>query len=98
MKGQAMITVTHKIDVDGHHYAITHIPDFRHYRYGDSTYAIGWSKPNYPVPAIPLRIVYPHEGYADMIYIDDVTDPDDPIMVCAWDFWQGANCIGKRGE
>lgn len=65
-------------------------------------YAAGLEKPYYPLPAIPLQVVWPdpdnHIGYKDMIYIDDVSDPDDPVMVCAWDFYDGPNHIGQHGE
>lgn len=62
------------------------------------------TKPNYPVPAIPLQVVWPDKmnyvGYADMIYIDSLQyGEDDPQMVCAWDFWQGGNAIaGGTGK
>lgn len=69
----------------------------REYRYMQ-----GRETPNYPMPAIPLKVVWPdamnYMGYKDMIYIDDVSEPDDPVMVCAWDFYLGANRIGKYGE
>lgn len=82
---------------------------FGHYRTDhlvwEGCYFHGYRNGQYPVPAIPLQVVYPFngEGYKDMIYIDDVSDPDDPIMVCAWDFHEGpfgerSACIGKRGE
>jgi len=50
-----MITVAHKIDSDGIHYCTATHSDFR--TYGSCDYAIGWSKPNYPMPAIRYRTV-----------------------------------------
>lgn len=79
---------------------------FRHrwwdYKSWSMAYHCGYREGNYPVPAIPLRVVWPSDetksGYKDMIYIDDVSDPDDPLMVCAWDFWPGPERIGNYGE
>lgn len=65
------------------------------------SYAFGYREPRFQVPAIPLEVVYPDggvRGYEAMVYIDDVSDPDDPQMVCAWDFYSGPCCIGRRGE
>lgn len=75
----------------------------------NGAYLLGYREPRFPVPAVPLRVVWPdtwrivyrninYTGYRDMIYIDDVSDPDDPVMVCAWDFYEGPNRIGKWGE
>lgn len=61
-----------------------------------AAYSKGYREPNYPVPAIPLLVMYPQniidgcdcEGYADMVYIDDISrGADDPVMVCCWDFY-----------
>lgn len=53
--------------------------------------------PRFPVPAVSLQVVWPDPtnsiGYKDMIFIDDVSDPDDPIMVCCWDFYNGSNAV-----
>ncbi len=66
-------------------------------------YQAGNGEPHFPVPAIPLQVVWPDAsnmiGYKDMIYIDSLQHgEDDPVMVCAWDFHEGPNRIGKYGE
>lgn len=67
-------------------------------------YTRGRCKPHYPVPAIPLQVVWPDTdgciGYKDMIYIDTLQyGEDDPYMVCAWDFWKlDPDRIGNYGE
>ena len=62
-------------------------------------YERGYREPRFLPPAIPLRVVMNdmYTGYKDMIYIDDVSDPDDPHMVCAWDFYTKGPAIGKHG-
>jgi hypothetical protein len=47
-------------------------------------YQNGWRKPNHPVPAIPLSVKYDFIG---CVNIDDVRDPDIPIIVYMWDSW-----------
>lgn len=54
-----------------------------------SRYARGLEKPNYPVPAIPLAVKY---DYVGCVNIDDVTNPDDPIIVWMYDSWDEVNC------
>lgn len=65
-------------------------------------YAAGLESSHCTLPAVPLQVVWPDMdncvGYKDMIYIDNITDPDDPVMVCAWDFYLGENRIGNHGE
>lgn len=61
-------------------------------------YTLGLEDANYPMPAIRLQVVWPDVGYANMIYIDAITDHDDRVMVCAWDFHLGRSRIGKYGE
>lgn len=47
-------------------------------------YRAGLERPNYPVPAIPLAVKYNYKG---CVNIDDVTDPDDPVIVYFYDSW-----------
>lgn len=65
-------------------------------------YRKGIREPRFPVPVIPLQVVWPDDlnsfGYKDMIYIDDIGHRDDPVMVCAWDFYEGPNRIGELGK
>jgi hypothetical protein len=44
--------------------------------------------PNYPVPAVVYETVFPWEdrGYCDMIFVDNASDPEDPILCACWDF------------
>jgi len=42
----------------------------------------------YPVPVIPLEVHWWDTGYRGMIYIADVSIPDDPIMVWFYDGWR----------
>lgn len=44
--------------------------------------------PHYPVPVIPLAVKY---DYVGCINIDDVSDPDDPVIVYMFDSWTGLN-------
>jgi hypothetical protein len=48
-------------------------------------YRLGKLKPNYPLPAIPLAVKY---DYVGCVNIDNVSDPDDPIIVWMWDSWE----------
>lgn len=60
-------------------------------------YVLGGIGPNYPVPAIPLQVVWPseHTGYEGMIYIDSLQHgEDDPMIRCCWDFYS-ENWYGK---
>lgn len=65
-----MITIKHGLDRDGWHYATVKHSDFRTYNSAVSDYALGWRKPNYPMPAIngPTYIgkygIY--QSYADL--------------------------------
>jgi len=52
-------------------------------------YVCGDRPANYPVPAIPLAVKYDYRG---CVNIDDVTDPDDPIIVWMYDSWNQVNC------
>ncbi len=54
----------------------------------DSEYACGRYPANYPMPAIPLQVKY---NYIGCVNIDDMTDPDDPIIVWMWDSWTQRN-------
>lgn len=51
-------------------------------------YVYGLEPPNYPMPAIPLAVKY---DYVGCLNIDDVSDPDDPIIVYGWDSWNETN-------
>lgn len=53
-------------------------------------YHAGLRKPHYPLPAIPLEVHWPDTGYAGMVYIDDITDPNDPVIVRYWDYYTGS--------
>ena len=53
-------------------------------------YLTGKVKPNYPPPAIPLAVKY---DYIGCVNIDDVTDPDDPVIVWMYDSWTGFNPV-----
>lgn len=50
----------------------------------DRLYKRGDMPANYPVPAVPLQVKY---DYVGCVNIDDVTDPDDPVIVFMWDSW-----------
>jgi hypothetical protein len=53
-----------------------------------ATYKLGWRENHYPVPAIPLQVVWPAVGYMGMVYIDSLQHgEDDPMMRCCWDFY-----------
>lgn len=54
----------------------------------DEQYARGWYRENYPVPAVVYETVFHWEGrgYCDMIFVDDMSYEDDPVMVACWDF------------
>jgi hypothetical protein len=54
----------------------------------EALYRMGYAKPNYPVPAIPLEVHWQDTGYRGMVYIDDNSYPDDPIMVWFYDGWR----------
>jgi hypothetical protein len=51
-------------------------------------YYCGDTKPHYSVPAIPLIVKY---DYVGCVNIDDVSNPDDPIIVYMWDNWNKTN-------
>jgi hypothetical protein len=58
-------------------------------------YLRGSGKPHYPVPAIIYEAVFPWEdaGYADMIYVNDLSGgEDDPYLVACWDWDFGVFC------
>lgn len=79
-----MITVSHNkygsfINVDSHNERLSAL---------DAHYAMGLFPPSYPVPAIPLKVKY---DYIGCVNIDDVTDPDDPVIVWMYDSWTGFN-------
>jgi len=75
------------MDHDGWHCVTVHNPDNRDYS-SVADYAIGWRSPNYLMPAIPLQVKY---DYIGCVNIDDVTDPDDPIIVWMYDSWTQRN-------
>lgn len=56
-------------------------------------YMLGKVAPHYPVPMIPLNVVWPDDsmtyGYKGMLFIEDIAVPDDPTIVCCWDFYPG---------
>lgn len=56
-------------------------------------YLSGYRQPRYPMPAVPLKVVHctQHEGYVGIVYIDDVSDPNDPVIVYGWDNWHKRN-------
>lgn len=62
MAGDTMITISHKRDVDGWSYATVKTTDGRdYYNTAIHAYAIGFNKPNYPMPAISLACaIHPH--------------------------------------
>lgn len=47
-------------------------------------YAHGDVPAHFPVPATPLAVRYDYEA---VVTIDDVTDPEDPIVVWLYDGW-----------
>lgn len=51
-------------------------------------YLTGVKPPNYQVPAIRLAVKY---DYIGCVNIDDVSDPDDPVIVWMYDSWTGFN-------
>lgn len=64
---------------------------------GEIFYAIGLLPPRYPVPAIPLKVVVGQEEYWDTVYIEDITDPESPYIVCMWDFnWDRCMDFGTK--
>lgn len=63
-----------------------------HYRWDREMWTLsyhhGYREPRFPVPAIPLQMVWPPMGYDNMIYIDSLQyGEDDPVMRCCWDFY-----------
>lgn len=48
-------------------------------------YLAGRTKANYPLPAIPLAVKY---DYIGCVNIDDVSDPNDPVVVYMYDSWK----------
>ncbi len=54
----------------------------------DVLYKIACEEPNCPMPAIPLQVKY---DYIGCVNIDDVTNPDDPIIVWMYDSWTQQN-------
>lgn len=67
-----MITIKHQYDVDGCHYVTVQHSDFRTYNNAVPGYASGWRKPNYPVPAIPLKIDWYHGKYGNHVILHRV--------------------------
>lgn len=64
-----MITVTHKRDSGGNQFATTYHSDFRLYGFAASLYAIGQSKPNYPMPvtnAVAETMIWADRGAFDV--------------------------------
>jgi len=55
---------------------------------GEHLYTIGVLPPDYPVPAIPLEVHWWDTGYRGMIYIADVSIPEEPITVWWYDRWR----------
>lgn len=53
-----------------------------------SGYLAGRKEPNNSVPAIPLAVKY---DYLGCVNIDDMSDPDDPIVVWLYDSWNNDN-------
>ena len=53
----------------------------------EEKYALGYIRARFPVPAIPLKVHLWEDAYPLVVYIDNVQDEEDPIMVCFWDFW-----------
>lgn len=52
----------------------------------DAAYAMGWYEPNYPVPAVPLKVILCGQYYMyDTVYVE-LDDENDPVIVCLWDF------------
>lgn len=51
-------------------------------------YLCGLEPANYQVPAIRLAVKY---DYIGCVNIDDVSDPDDPVIVWMYDSWNGIN-------
>lgn len=45
------------------------------------------NNPHFPLPAIPLSVHWDEACYAGLIWIDDNSTPDDPVMVYAYDTW-----------
>lgn len=57
-----MLTITHGIESRDWHYVTVTNPDYQtYYNFAIADYAIGRRKPNYPMPAIPLRVIWPWE-------------------------------------
>lgn len=56
-------------------------------------YVQGKEPARYQMPAIPLKVVWgTHgQGYIGIVYIDELTDPNDPILVWGWDTWNQRN-------
>lgn len=44
------------------------------------------------LPVVPLEVHWPNTGYEDMVYIDDVSRVDDPVLVAYWDFHDYVEC------
>lgn len=87
-----MIEVIHFKTRDGDSYSVAFTPELERVpstllglKYAQE-YACGKYKPFYPVPAIPLRVCIGDDYMHDTVYIETTDDPEDPVIVCLWDF------------